>query len=165
MSAAKHLLLGRGGSTAVICTGNSGFIDDDQIYNMLGQTDRVAPAGIDGEVAFFTLYVKLVYMKNHTLLRVTPIIDNVAQPVQNFDLLNADEAVQKHTVLEVRLTRQLPNTVTGYATRGEWVPRGTWFQATIETTFVAAGGFVRIEGIALEKETVLEGKMAGANPA
>lgn len=162
MSAARHLIFGRGGAVAALCKGNTGGQDDSTAYNGLGLSSRMAIAGVSGEVAFYIIYLTVTYEQNGTPIEVTALIDDVALPTQTFVL--AGDGSRKTTVLEVALTTQFPPAVPNYATRGLFVPRGVWFQTRIATAFVGAAGYVRIDAAEIEHEVVRETKHQGANP-
>lgn len=110
------------------------YNDDGLNYNLLATTDRVAPNGDAGECAFRTLFVPVQH-EGSVPLRVTPLIDGTALDAVEYTL--SVPSARKITTVVVPLRTAFPSSVTGYATLGKFVPRGTWFQAKVETFFEA----------------------------
>lgn len=157
-----HLFLGALGS-ANIYQADAGYDDDGALYQFLATTDRVAIAGIGGEVAFYTLYVIIEYEVANTPIRITPIVDDVA--LDPIDFVLVGDGTRKRTVIETALLTRFPNTIPNYDTLSTFAPRGTWIQVQIASHFAAApAAFFRIDGVEIEHEIVQEGKQEGANP-
>lgn len=164
MGVVKHIFLGRGdGTAAALYTVNEGGQDGGEDYNGYALSDRFAPAGIGGEVAFYGLYIPLTFDTDATPLRVKVRIDELEVVDRLFTLVNASDPDRIKAILEISLLVQLPGAVTNAAKRGQWAPRGTWIQVELSTEFTGGVGFVQIDGVELEHEIVVEGKSEGQN--
>ena len=164
MGIVKRIFLGRNDSTvAELYQTNTGNQDGGEDYNGYALSDRFAPAGVGGEVAFYTLYIPITFELDNTPISVSVQIDDEERVTYDFTLTNPEAPDRFKTILEVSLLEQLPNTVANNTLRGQWAPRGTWIQVELETTFVGGVGFVQIDGVELEHEVVQEGKVEGQN--
>lgn len=164
MGIVKRIFLGRNDSTdAELYQTNTGNQDGGEDYNGYALSDRFAPAGIGGEVAFYGLFIPVIFDTDDTPISVTVYIDDEERVTRDFVLTNANDPERLRTILEISLLEQLDASVDPSGTRGQWATRGTWIQVEIETGFVGGVGFVQIDGVELEHEIVQEGKTEGQN--
>lgn len=151
------LVVGRSTIPAILKHGSS-YLDDDAPYDMLGRSDPFMPAGLGGEVAFFTIYVTTTHYQAVTVLRVTPRVDGVPLDATTIVLNTAPTADGEQRVHEIGLSK-------AYAIAGveklRYAPRGSWMDVTIETLRTAGSGVGArqiVDGIECEFEVVQEGK-------
>lgn len=164
MGVVKHLFLGRNdGAGADLLKVGDTFQDDGEDYNGFAKSDPLAPAGLGGEAAFYTLYVPVTFDTDNTPLRVKVYLDDALLITRDFTLANPADPTQLRTTLEISLMQKFDNTVVGYNTAGLFAPRGCWFQVSIETVFLGGTAFVQIDGVEVEYEVVQEGKQEGQN--
>lgn len=123
-------------SGAQLLKAESTYLDDGVDYQLLATSDRVAPAGVNGEATFRYLYLPIIH-ERAVPIRVTPIVDGVALAAQDFTLANPTANARTTRLLKVQLLVKLPPSVTGFATLTGFYPRGTWFQTKVESVFVA----------------------------
>jgi hypothetical protein len=162
--ATPKLFLGMRAAPRVL-TANDGYADNAVTYQGFARSSRVAPAGIDGEIALFALHVA-VQWEGACAITVTPIVDDRRLDPQTYALTGV-VGVRKSTILEVPTRLRFPATIDPTNTLGTFAARGTWVQAevTIDVdTDAELRGPVLIEGVSMELEIVREGKTTGLNP-
>jgi hypothetical protein len=154
-----RLVVGRGGGVPAMLTVGSGYTDDSVAYDLLASTDRLAPAGVSGECAFYFLYVAIEHDVAIPVLRVTPIVDGVAlrratttsrsRPrVTSRSWRSRSRAVPEH---DAELPQPRP-------VRAAWnLDRGK-----VETVGGLAG-YAALHGCEVEHEVVREALREGAN--
>jgi hypothetical protein len=157
----QRMALGRADVAALLMAHSPTYQDDGLNYDLLARSNRVALAGIGGEVAFYMLYLALAF-EQPTPIAVTALIDDVRQPTKLYNLVGV--GARKNVILEVSLLVPFTGDVPGGATRGLFAPRGSWIQVEIASAFPGAAAFVQIDGVECEHEVVREGKAEGANP-
>lgn len=151
------LVLGRSDAPVLLKHGD-GYLDDDQVYDLLGRTDPYLPAGLGGEAAFFTVYLTTTHFQAVTVLRLTVRIDGVAVKTTDVVLNTAPGADGEQRVHEIDLSQ--PHMVAGVE-RLRYAPRGTWLDVTVETVRgqgLGASARQIVDGIECEFEVVQEGK-------
>lgn len=156
-------------SASRILVANDGYTDDGITYAGLATSARVAPAGIDGEVALFALHVA-VQWEGTCSITVLPIVDDVRMQAQTFTLVGDPPILlnaRKSTILEVPVRLRFSSAIDPTNALAVFAARGTWIQAEIKIDVDANEvnrGAVIVEGVSMELEVVREGKTTGRNP-
>jgi hypothetical protein len=157
-------------SASRILVADSNYTDDGTTYTGLATSARVAPAGIDGEVALFALHVA-VQWEGTCSITVLPIVDDVRMQAQTFTLVGDSpllvDAKRKSTILEVPVRLRFSSAIDPTNALAVFAARGTWIQAEVKIDVDANAlnrGAVIIEGVSMELEVVREGKDTGRNP-
>lgn len=141
--------------------GDAGFTDDGVAYSLVGYSRVVSPAGSDGQAVFRSYLLTVVHTAG-TTLRVTPIIDGVAQDGTNG---TTDERVpitlvaqvsRKTETFVVPLFRRMLDTVDPTTTLGRFYMRGARFQVKVESTAALTDGELFFDDGTLEFEPVLD---------
>lgn len=143
------LVLGRGGGNDLYQAA-TGFQDDGVAYQLRGRSDRVAPAGIDGECIFPSVFLAI----EHTMavdLVVVPYLDDVALDPITFSLTAKTERTLERFEIGLSVTIEDGLGVD----RGKCYPRGTWFELEVYDDGLATG-WVSIEEARIEFEVVRE---------
>lgn len=152
--AAPKLFFGTRGSTGFMEV-DRGYLDRGIIYNLYAKTNRYAPAGAGGECVFPSLYVVVTFTQS-MLLYITPIVDGASLETQVIGL-NANLTSTRQTrIFELGLSVPV---MLGATERGRQAPRGTWFQALVETRFNGTTDVPNqliIEGLEVEYDVVRE---------
>lgn len=153
------LVVGHAAIPAVLKHGDT-YRDDGELYDLVGRSDPFMPAGLGGEVAFYTIYVTTTHFEAATTLRVTPRIDGVPLASTTIVLNTAPTDEGEQRVHEIGLSK--PYVVGGLEMLRN-APRGSWIDVTVESQLVAGFGVAArwiVDGIEVEFETVQEGKPA-----
>lgn len=151
------LVVGRMDAPAILKHGE-GYFDDDQVYDLFCRSDPFMPAGLGGEVAFFTIYVTTTHFDPTTTLRVTPRVDGVALDPTEIVLNTAPGSDGQRMVHEIGLSK--PYLVAGVE-KLRYAPRGSWMDVLIESQRAEGFGIGArqiVDGIECEFEVVQEGK-------
>lgn len=128
------------------------------------RSNRVAPAGIGGECAFYALYVAVVSGEDDVPMIARVYVDDVAQPDFAFTLAGTGDDTKRRGVVEVPLEVPLPDSITNHATLGRWAPRGMWIQVELVTAFDETIAEVQIDGVEIEYDVLKEGRPSGESP-
>jgi len=150
------LFLGEQGGNRLL-RADDGYQDAGSAVPVRLETVPVAPAGPGGEAIFTALYVVLTATMAASV-QVTPIVDGVELATQTITL--SAQASRKTTHHELGLSVALLEGATEVA---RFAARGTWFQARISVSALAAGDLI-VDGLALEHEVVRESIPAQAIP-
>lgn len=151
-------ILYAGSRTARLLQLGVGYTDDGIAYTLLGQSERIAPAGSGGECIFTLCYLTTRHFDTSVSVQVTPIIDNVAQATQTIALTGAASANGVGNRQTHELALSVPYSPSG-TEQLRVAPRGTWFELVLATPNTTQAK-VLIETAELEYEVVRE-SMAG----
>lgn len=162
MSARTAVFLGQGNAPAgaAILQVGTGVTDRGVAYELFAETARVAPGGTGGEAIFTRLYVALTWSVGVTV-RVTPIVDGVAEPACTVDLVlpTPSDGRRQTDVKEIGLVRHLLGR-DGVTPVVAVALRGTWFAVRLETVGAIAAGDLIGEGVDVEAEVVSTSRTA-----
>lgn len=148
-------VFGQGGGNNLYGAGQ-GFTDDGVAYVVRARSDRVAPAGIDGECIFPAVHLAI----SHTMavdLLVVPVLDDVE--LDSITLSLSAKTARTLERFEVGLSVPV---LDGLGTeRGRASPSGAWFQLLVYDDGLAAGDLIfeqtEIEFEAVESTVVAVG--------
>jgi hypothetical protein len=129
-------VLGQGGDNNIYEAGQ-GFADDGVAYQVRARSDRVAPAGIDGECIFPAVYFAI----SHTMavdLTIVPVVDDVELDPITLSL----EAKSARTLERFEVGLSVPLLDGVGAERGRIAPSGCWFQLLVYDDGLAAGDLI-----------------------
>jgi hypothetical protein len=130
------LVFGQGGGNSLFEAG-LGYTDDGVAYEFRGRSDRVAPAGINGECIFPALYLAI----SHTMavdLIVVPVVDEVE--LDPITLSLTAKTVRTLERFDIGLSVPILDGLD--VERGRCAPRGCWFQLLVYDDGLAAGDLV-----------------------
>lgn len=159
MNSVARLIVGRGAATPSLMRTNGASYQDDSVnFNASGKSNRVAPAGAQGECIFTVLYLTTTHFDVNVSLFITPIVDGVSLTRQRLDLVGVPGTDGETKVNEIGLS--IPYTPAGTELL-RYAPRGTWFQVLVETdnSLVALGACI-VSEVEVEFEVVRESKEA-----
>lgn len=169
MPVTAHLFAGEGAplnaAAPDLYNVGSGYNDDTSSeYDLFAKSVPVAPAGTGGECMFTVLYLTTVHYTADVSVHVTPVVDGVALDRKRIDLTGVANSKGERKTHEVGL--YLAYTVASVE-QLRYAPRGTWFQAIVETRYGAgdpAGSLARVvvESVELEYEVLRESKATDA---
>jgi hypothetical protein len=150
--ATPKLFFGTRNANAMLEVGR-GYLDRGEDYALSAKTNKYAPAGAGGECIFTSLWAVFTFTAT-MVVYVTPIVDEVALERQTVNLVQNALYTRHSEIVELGLS--VPITVAAVE-RGRVSPRGTWFQALVETEDVEVQ--LIVDGLEVEYEVVREGRM------
>lgn len=132
------------------------YTDNDEPYVFLGHTNRVAPAGIGGECAFYNLYFTTRHYLTTVVLQVGVVLDGKVLTTTTITLDNGSDT---GTVREHEVSLMQPYIVGGVE-RLRFAPRGTWVEVVVQAADTGVTGAVDVGGVEIEYEVVRESRAA-----
>jgi hypothetical protein len=143
-------MFGQNGGHRVFRVGSA--TDNAVAVNLVGTTERIAPAGSEGEVVLTQATISVLHTMAGTL-RVTPIVDEVAKPARDITLTAKGTRTLESFEIALYETH-----APGGVEQTKVFPRGTWIQFKVETIGGLAAGDLELTPATVEYEVVRESR-------